>query len=291
MNAVMMRFPPLAVVLWLLPATIIPFPFFLLPVVVLVRSSFNRDDPFELMIPAFTFDNYLKALTDSFYVETFTNTLSISFITALGVILVSYPLAYFTTRYARKSIGIVIWIIYMPLFVSAVVRGFGWMVILADSGLLNNLLLKIGVITQPLKLLFEMEGMLVGMSHRYLPLAVLPLYNSLRKIPPELYAASHNLGAKPARMIRDIVLPLSLPGAVIGFQLVFAAALSDFVMPQLLGTSRFRMLAPAIYEEATTRSSLALASALSVIMLAVVCTWILLSNLLLKIAMPWTRYS
>jgi putative spermidine/putrescine transport system permease protein len=165
------------------------------------------------------------------------------------------------------------------------------MVILADSGMLNAMLLKAGIVAKPLKILFEMEGMLVGMVHRYLPLAVLPLYNSLRKIPLELYAASHNLGARPARMIRDIVLPLSLPGAVIGFQLVFAAALSDFVMPQLLGTTRFRMLAPAIFEEATTRSSLALASALSVLMLLTVCLCILLSNLLLRTAMPWTRAS
>jgi ABC-type spermidine/putrescine transport system permease subunit I len=291
MRSAVKQWPRLVVLAWLLPAITILFPFFLLPVVILVRSSFNRDDPFELMIPAFSSENYVKALTDSFYVETFTNTLGVSIATALGVTLIAYPVAYFMARYAQKSIALVVWIVYMPLFTSAVVRGFGWMVILADSGMLNSLLLKAGIISKPIKLLFEVEGMLVGMVHRYLPLAVLPLYNSLRKIPSELYAASHNLGATPARMIKDVVVPLSLPGAIISFQLVFAAALSDFVMPQLLGTTRFRMLAPAIFEEATTRSSLALASALSVLMLLAVCLCILLSNLMVRAAMPWARAS
>lgn len=274
---------------WLLPAALVFLPFFLFPLGILLRNSFYRDDPIELMVPDFTWRNYEAAFLDAFYRSVFSNTLILSLAVAALVTAIAYPFAYFMARYARRSIALIVWAVYMPLFVSVIVRSFGWMIVLSDSGLLNDLLLRLGLVEKPVKLLFEVEAMTIGMVHRYLPLAILPIFNALQKVPDDLFAASHNLGAGPLRAVRDVALPLSMPGVVISLQMVFAAALSDFVMPQLLGTTRFRLLAPSIFEEATVKLNLAMAAALSVSMMVVVCLLIAFSNHLLARAMPWTR--
>jgi putative spermidine/putrescine transport system permease protein len=275
--------------LWLLPALIVLAPFFFMPLALLFRSSLNRDDPLTLMVPDFTAANYVKALTDPFYLGLFGNTIGAALFVAVLATVIAYPFSFFIARYAKRSLSLVIWAVYMPLFVSVIVRVFGWMIMLADSGLLNNLLLKLGVIGVPLRMLFEVDGMLVGMVHRYLPLAILPLFNAIRKIPDELFRASANLGAPPARVFRDVVFPLSLPGVVIALQLVFAGALSDFVLPQILGSSRFRMLAPAIYTEATTNTSLAMAAALAMLMLGFIVLTLVTVGVLLRRFAPWAR--
>lgn len=275
--------------LWLAPALLVLAPFFFLPLVLLLRSSFNRDDPLTLMVPDFTGANYLRAVTDPFYLQLFGNTIGAALLVAVVGTAIAYPFAYYIARHARNSLSLVIWAVYMPLFVSVIVRVFGWIILLADSGLVNALLLKGGLIAAPIRMLFEVDGMLIGMVHRYLPLAILPLFNAIRKIPDELYRAAGNLGASPLRAIRDVTGPLSLPGVVIAFQLVFAGALSDFVLPQLLGSSRFRMMAPAIYTEAATNASLAMAATLAVLMLGFIVLTLALVGVLTRRLAPWAR--
>jgi putative spermidine/putrescine transport system permease protein len=273
--------------LWLSPAALVLIPFFFLPLVLLVRNSLNRDDPIALMVPGMTLENYTKALGDPFYLQLFANTIGAALFVAIAATLIAYPFSFFIARYARRSIGLVIWAVYMPLFVSVIVRVFGWMIVLADSGLLNNTLLRLDIVQAPLRLLFEVDGMLIGMVHRYLPLAILPLFNAMKKIPDELHRASANLGAGPFTVIRDVVLPLSIPGMAISLQLTFAGALSDFVLPQVLGSSRFRMLAPAIYTEATTNLSMSMAAALAVLMLVFIIALIAATGVLLRRLAPW----
>jgi putative spermidine/putrescine transport system permease protein len=278
------RWTPL---LWITPAALVLLPFFFLPLVLLFRNSLNRDDAVLLMVPDFTAINYIKALSDPFYLQLFGNTIGAALFVAVIATAIAYPFSFFIARYARRSIGLVVWAVYMPLFVSVIVRVFGWMIVLADSGLLNAMLLKWHFISVPLRMLFEVDGMLVGMVHRYLPLAILPLFNAMRKIPDELHRASANLGATPYRVIRDVVFPLSIPGIVISLQLTFAGALSDFVLPQVLGSPRFRMLAPAIYAEATTNLSTAMAATLAVLMLVFIIALLGASGYLVKRLTPW----
>ncbi|MDO9413279.1 MAG: ABC transporter permease [Pseudolabrys sp.] len=278
------RWTPL---LWIVPAALVLLPFFFLPLVLLFRNSLNRDDPMLLMVPDFTAINYIKALSDPFYLQLFANTIGAALFVAVIATIIAYPFSYFISRYARRSIGLVVWAVYMPLFVSVIVRVFGWMIVLADSGLLNAMLLKLHFLQTPLRLLFEVDGMLIGMVHRYLPLAILPLFNAMKKIPDELHRASANLGATPSGVIRDVVFPLSVPGIVISLQLTFAGALSDFVLPQVLGSPRFRMLAPAIYAEATTNLSTAMAATLAVLMLVFIIALLGASGYLVKRLTPW----
>ncbi len=275
--------------LWLAPAIAIFIPFFIIPIAVVVRNSFNVDDPLALMVSDFTLINYRNVITDPYYYRVIFNSLWVSAAITIGTLLIGYPFAYFLVRRAGRSLIFLLWAIYTPLVVSIIVRAFGWIVITADSGLINAALLSVGLVNEPVKILFEVEGMMVAMVHRYLPLMVIPLVNALSRIDTQLYSASLNLGASDRRTFWKITVPLSLPGFVAGTQLVFAVVLSDFVIPSLLGSTRFRMLAPVVYDEAMIRVAWANAAALASVMLLIVVTMLVTSTLTYRRLAPWAR--
>lgn len=275
---------------WLLlaPGLLLLVPFFLMPSAVLLRNSFNRDAPSGLMVTDFVLDNYLSVLTDRYYFTIFVNTVEIAALVGVISLIIGYPFAYYVVRWVGKWRNVLLWVVYTPLLVSVIVRVFGWMVITGDSGLINNLLLSTGLTDRPLRMLYEVEGMTIGMTHRYLPLMILPLVNSISKIDPALLSASNNLGGGAWRTQWKIVMPLCLPGAASGFQLVFAGVLSDFVLPNLMGTPRFRMLAPSLYVEAVTNLSWANAAAIAIVMVLVVVAMLALFNFAMRRLVPWT---
>lgn len=275
--------------LWLAPGIALFLPFFIIPMAVVLRNSFNRDDPLALMVSDLTLENYANILTDSYYLTVFSNSILVSLGVTLGTLLLGYPFAYYLVRYAKASRGFLLWVVYLPLMVSVIVRAFGWIVITADTGLINSVLMATGILKQPLIMLFELESMVPAMIHRYLPLMVLPLVNAIGKIDDSLYSASANLGAGHARTFRKVILPLTAPGIVAGSQLVFANVLSDFVIPNLLGSTRFRLLAPVIYEEAAVQVAWATAAALAMVMLVLVTLMLLLSNWTFRRLAPWAR--
>lgn len=273
----------------LLPAAAVFLPGFLWPLVVLVRTSFWREIPGKLPEPDFTVASYATVVSDSFHLAAFLNTAAVGAAVMLGCLLLGYPFSVFLVFLARRSRSILIWAVYLPLFISVIVRVLGWMVITADSGLINVALIGAGMIDAPLRLLFEVSGMAIGMVHRYLPLMILPLVASLMKIDSSWIAASRNLGSGHLRTFTTVVLPLSLPGIVAGCQLVFAGAVSDYVLPMLMGTTRFRMLAPAIYDEAITNFSWPVAAAMSVLMIIAVGVLVVTSNFVMRRVAPWAR--
>jgi putative spermidine/putrescine transport system permease protein len=241
------------------------------------------------MKPAFTGENYVKALSDPYFTTVFSNTLLVGVGVGLLCVAVAYPFAHFLVRWAGRSRTLLLWCVYMPLFVSIIMRVFGWMVIVADTGMINRTLLDLGLVDEPLHMMFAVPGMVIGIAHRYLPLAILPLVNAMSKTDASVLAASSNLGAGGIATFFRVVVPLSLPGALAGFQLVLAGVMSDFVIPVLMGTTRFRMLAPVVYEEALTNVSWALAAALAMVMLAIVALVLVASNLLMRRFAPWAR--
>lgn len=273
--------------LWLLPAGAVLIPFFLLPLGIVIRNSFYIDDPMGLMVPGFTGANYLKVLTDPYYVSVFTNTLIVAAGVTVATLVIGYPFAQFVVRLTGFSANLMLWCVYLPLYVSVIMRAFGWTIILADSGLVNEALLHLGLIHEPIRMLFEVEGMVIGITHRYLPLMLIPLIAALQKIDLDLEKASANLGASRAMTCMRVTLPLSLPGIVGGSQLVFAGVLSDYAMPALMGSTRFQLAAPAIYYEAVTNSSWALAGAMATLVLGIVALFLFLMNMVLKRAAPW----
>ena len=165
-------------------------------------------------------------------------------------------------------------------------RAFGWTIILADSGLVNEALLHLGLIHEPIRMLFEVEGMVIGIIHRYLPLMLIPLIAALQKIDLDLEKASANLGASRAMTCMRVTLPLSLPGIVGGSQLVFAGVLSDYAMPALMGSTRFQLAAPAIITKRSP-TAVALAGAMATLVLGIVALFLFIMNMMLKRAAPW----
>ncbi len=262
-------------------------PFFLLPIGIVVRNSFFIDDPMGLMVPGFTGANYLKVLTDPYYVTVFTNTLFVAAVSTVVTLIIGYPFAQLIVRVAGFSATLLLWCVYVPLYVSVIMRAFGWTIILADSGLMNEALLALGIISQPVRMLFEAEGMTIGIIHRYLPLMLIPLIAAMQKIDTDLYKASSNLGASDWWTWFRVTVPLSLPGIVGGSQLVFAGVLSDYAMPALMGSTKFQLAAPAIYYEAVTNTAWALAGAMATLVLVIVAVFLLLMNVMLKRLAPW----
>ncbi len=273
--------------LWLSPAGALLIPFFLIPILITVRNSVYHDDPMGFVVPGFTWDSYVKVLSDSYYLGVFRNTLIAAAGVSLVALVVSYPFAWLLARTAGSSRGFLLWAVYLPIYVSVIMRVFGWMVFIADSGMLNQFLMRTGLVDHPVRMINEVSGMAVGLIHRYLPLMIIPLVTSLQKVDDSLLRASANLGGGQWFTWWRVVMPIWLPGAVAGTQLVFAGVLSDYVIPSLMGTTTFQLLAPAIYYEATTNASWALSGAMATIVLVAVASFLLIANFILKRVAPW----
>jgi ABC-type spermidine/putrescine transport system permease subunit I len=277
----------LAPLIWLAPAAALLIPFFVLPIALLLRDSFYRDDPLKLLVSDFTFANYARVLSDPYYLQVFGNTLVAAVGIAVLALLIAYPFAWLMAHATRGGAAFLVWAVYLPIYASVIMRVFGWMVIIADSGMINRMLLGAGLIASPIHMMNEAAGMSIGLLHRYLPLMIIPLATALAKVDAPLLRASANLGAGWWLTWRRVVLPISLPGAVAGTQLVFAAVLSDYVIPVMLGSPRYQMLAPAVYYEATTNASWALAGAIGSLVLLLVVLFLVGMNLIARRFAPW----
>ncbi|MBV8165415.1 MAG: ABC transporter permease subunit [Alphaproteobacteria bacterium] len=282
-----MRLRAVAPWLWLTPAGALLIPFFAIPLAVTIRNSVYRDDPTSFMVPDATLANYVKLLSDPYYLGVFANTLGVAALVSAIALAIAYPFAQLMARVSTRVRAMLFWAVFLPLYVSIIMRVFGWIVIIADSGMLNQMLLGLGLIREPVRLLYEFEGMTLGILHRYLPLMIVPLVTSLRKVDVTLLKASANLGATGWFTWRRIVLPVSLPGAVAGVQLVFAGVLSDYVIPSLMGSTKYQLVAPAIYYEAVTNGSWALAGAMATLVLGTVASFLAAANLLMRRFAPW----
>lgn len=272
-----------------IPSLVVLLPFFAVPILVLGRNSLNRDTATGLMASDLSAQNYVRLVTDPFYLKILANTFVIAMSVTAVALAIGFPFAYYLVRYAGRVTPFLRWALYTPLVVSVIVMVYGWMILTSDTGLINSALMAVGIVERPLRILFDPSGVFIGLLHRYLPLMVFPVANSLLKIAPGLLAASASLGGCKARTFWRVTVPLTLPGVVAGVQLVFAAVLSDFVIPMLLGDARFRLMAPAIYDEAMSNLRWALAGAMSMAMLGVIGLLLLISSILVRRAAPWAR--
>ena len=274
---------------WSMPLLFLLIPFFLLPIVAIFWVSFSGKVTSSTHSLDEILANYVTILTEPYYLSIYANTLGTAIGVTIATLVLGYPLAYHLVRWAGRWRGVLIWILYLPLIVSVIVRVFGWIVITADHGLINEILVELGVIQNPLRILYEVEAMVLAMTHRYLPLMVLPLANAIAKIDPELDRVATDLGAGRLRVMVSVTLPLSIPGIFAGSQLVFANVLSDFVMPSLVGTTRFPMMAPAIYEQAVMLINWPAAAAISTVLLTFILFYLALSVIGFRALAPWVR--
>ncbi|QEX16518.1 ABC transporter permease [Hypericibacter terrae] len=213
--------------------------------------------------------NYVRLIDNSAYYKIFQTTFLLSAIVTLVTILLGYPLAYLLSQLSRRAALIGLALVLLPFWTSLLVRTYAWLVLLQRNGLVNTALIKLGLIDQPLALVYNFTGAVIGMVHIMLPFLVLPLYASMKSIDPLLPRAAMSLGASPRAAFWTVFAPLTLPGLFAGSLLVFIYCLGFYIVPQVLGGGRVNMVAMKILENATTYFNWGAASALGVVLLVV----------------------
>lgn len=210
---------------------------------------------------------YARLLMDPGIQTVLMRTIILSCITTLACVVLAYPLALFLARSRNRNLWIIL--VISPWLVSIVVRTFGWMVLLGSRGLVNTTLQAIGVIDQPIRILFTQTAVVIGLTHVFLPFVVIAILSSLLQMDRRLEEASRILGATQWQTFRNVTLPLSVPGVVAGSSLVLLMATGAIVTPLLLGGLRDRMLGTQIYTEVFQIFNFQRASALAIILLVV----------------------
>lgn len=213
--------------------------------------------------------SYAAILTEPIYRTVMATTLKISVISTLGALIIGYPIAYFLVIASPKARAIVIVLVTIPYWLDYIVRTFSWMVLLGRRGIINDTLLSIGLITEPLPLLYSLFSVSVGMIQVMLPLMILTLYGAFVRIDMRLMLAAQVHGANPLGAFRTIFLPLSLPAVFGASLLVFVTSLGFFITPALLGSPRETMISQTIMSLAADLLDWGAASAASVVLLVI----------------------
>lgn len=241
-----------------LPALLLLFFFFLFPVVRMLGFSLEGG----------SLEWYAKALGEGLYLRVFWNTFEIALLVTFFCLLLGYPLGFLmaTTTPMWATVGFIF--VLLPLWTSILVRTYAWMVLLGRNGVVNRLLIDAGIVADPLPLLHNFSGVLIGMVHVLLPYMVLPIYGAVRRVDPAIVAAAAGLGASNWRIFWRIYLPLTLNGIFAGAVIVFVLSLGFFITPALLGGGRVIMIAVLIEQEVRQSLNWPFAAALSAVLLA-----------------------
>lgn len=231
------------------PLLIVLLLLFVAPVLFMLPLSLQEYIPGYGISDTWTLENYTQVFTDSYYREIIYRTLLLGFGVTLLCLLMGYPLAYYMA-FAKPRIKLALTLLVIfPMLLNLVVRSFGWIALLADRGLINNLLLDWGVIEKPIKMMFNLSGLLVGMSHIYLPFMVLMLVPAIQAVPQDVRDAASTLAASRLRTFFSVTLPMTAPGILAGSIIVFVLSISALVTPRMLGGATYKVMATLIYDE------------------------------------------
>ncbi|WP_247411030.1 ABC transporter permease [Bradyrhizobium sp. 23] len=231
--------------------------FYAMPVVAMLLGSLNE--------PSWSFDRYAALPDDAVFLKVFWGTISTSLVVTLGCLILGYPVALALTR-ARSSAPLILIVILMPFWTSVLVRSYAWMVLLGRHGIINEALLALGLLENPIRLLNTTMATDLALIHILLPYMILPIANTLRQIDRSLERASSGLGATPLATFRQVTLPLSMPGVAAGVLLVFVSALGAYITPAMVGSSGDITLSILI-EQQVEQLNWSYAATLSVVLL------------------------
>lgn len=235
--------------------------FFVYPLVEVFKRSVTD--------PTVGLRNYLEFFGTAVYVDVLLNTLKMAVIVTLVCLLLAYPYAYLMNRVSQRTAGLMLVAVLVPFWTSILVRTYAWTVILQDTGIINSILLGTGIIEEPLELVRNFLGVVIGMVHILLPFMVLPLYAVMRRIDMDYMRAAANLGASPLEAFWRVFLPLSLPGVFAGVLLVFVIALGFYITPALLGSPENIMLSELVVQQVQQLFNWGMGSAMAFILLIV----------------------
>ncbi len=258
---------------------------FAAPVALMLPVSLHPYVPGSGIQPGWTLANYTEIFTDPYYAETMGRTLRLGLTVTLACLLLGLPLALVLARLHGAARGLVTLLVMFPLLLNLVVRCFGWVALLANRGLVNNALRDLHLIGRPLRMMFNLTGLTIGMTHLYLPFMVLMLVAALRALPRDVEAASATLGAGPFKTFVLVTLPIAAPGMFAGSVLVFVLSISALVTPRLLGGPTYKVMATVIYDEFLSSLEWPSGAALAFVLTAATLLIVVLAGLLTR---RWT---
>ncbi len=250
-----------------LPLYIFTVVFVLIPLIYILVLSFLQRDVLWGVTNEFTVSNYTR-IFDPVYLKTFADSLRMAFSTTVITTLIGYPFGYFMAKLAPRKRALVMLLVVVPFWTNALVRIYGWMILLRTNGVLNHFLLAIGAVSEPLKILYTYGAVLVGMVYSLLPFMILPVYNSVEKLDWSLVEASRDLGASSVQAFFTVTLKLTLPGVLSGFVLVFVPSIGLFFISDLLGGGKIMLVGNLIKNQLLQARDWPFGAALSVVMMA-----------------------
>lgn len=260
---------------------------FLIPFLIVLKISFSAtviaQPPYE---PVFDFlnnswtesvekfkslglDNYARLFSDSIYISSYLSSLSIAASSTFMMLFIAYPIAYGMARAPKSIRPTLVMLVILPFWTSFLIRVYAWITILSEEGLLNNFLVGLGIIDEPLQILSTNTAVYIGILYSYLPFMVLPLYSTLEKMDESLVEAAKDLGCTNIGAFWRVTFPLSLPGVIAGSFLVFIPVVGEFVIPDLLGGSDTVMIGKTMWEEFFNNRDWPAASAVAIALLIV----------------------
>ena len=269
---------------WKTVVIIIPFSwlliFFLAPFFIVAKISLSEltisSPPFSDMIEwidetvitiRLVFDNFIYIFDDPLYAKTYVNSLKIASISTILALLIGYPIAYAIVRSGPVAKQLLLFAIILPFWTSFLLRVYAWMGLLADQGTINNLMISLGIIETPIRMLYTEFAVYIGIVYTYLPFMILPLYANMEKLDSTLNEAAADLGSSPVNTFFKITLPLTMPGIIAGALLVFIPATGEYVIPDLLGGGNVQMIGRQLYNEFARNIDWPVASAVAIVLL------------------------
>ena len=258
---------------WLL--TFFLLPFFIvakISVAELVTASPPFTDLIEwtddgIMSIRLVFENFAYIFEDDLYARTYINSLKISSISTIICLLIGYPIAYGIIRSGPVAKRVLLFAVILPFWTSFLLRVYAWMGLLADRGTINNLLIWLGLIDEPIRMLYSEFAVYIGIVYTYLPFMILPLYANMEKLDATLNEVAADLGSRPTNTFFKITLPLTTPGIIAGSLLVFIPATGEYVIPDLLGGGNVLMIGRLLYNEFARNIDWPVASAVAIVLL------------------------
>ena len=256
--------------------------FFLVPFIIVLKISFSESliasPPYSTLFEwaedgalqiRVLFDNFQYLIEDELYTNAYLNSVKVAAISTVICLFIGYPMAYYIVQCNPTKKNILLMLIILPFWTSFLLRVYAWMGLLADQGTINNLLINIGIIDEPIRMLYTQFAVYLGIVYTYLPFMILPLYANIEKLDMTLHEAAADLGSKPFTTFLTVTLPMTLPGIIAGCLLVFIPATGEYIIPDLLGGGNSLMVGKVLYSEFHSNHDWPIASAVAIALLFV----------------------
>jgi putative spermidine/putrescine transport system permease protein len=269
---------------WLLagPALLLFAGIVLVPIVMTVLLSFHDWGQYKGIDPVITLKNWHEIATDSYFFEIFARTFRIALLVTVISVLIGTPEAYILNRMRAPWRGVFLVIVLGPLLISVVARTLGWALLFGSTGLINVVLMRLGLIASPMQVMFTETGVVIALVHVLVPFVVISVWASLQRLDPQIENAAVSLGASGFTVLRRIVLPQVMPGILSGAIVVFALAASAFATPAIIGGRRLKVASTLAYDEFLNTLNWPLGAAVAVLLLIALVAIIVGSNALVE---------